>query len=355
MSKKAPLGLLVFWLCVASSFLTATAQEPAASLSEKSATIEIPDGTKVEIRFAESVWGTGTLFHPRQNHAAPGQTVRLVVAEDLVLNGKVVLRKGSPGQASIETVWEPSYTPQTGTEFCTCLSLKLDWIKSIDDEEVLVRAHDKPDLKAREKDKPQLFSLEVNTTHTGTVAKPVPFGFDFLKPGNFTKEYLSFISGRTAVRTLHQKDWIPIGTRMTVFTEGVNVLNAEKINEAQDLLPAVNENATVMFYRTKGQKNDWPIVTCDSDELGAIGLKQFLSLEMTPGKHTCFVDPKNPFEFSVVAGQECYIYLHSSSLGSWHLSMVSNQEGEDGVAAAEPATEPESHKEKIDKPKPDSF
>ena len=126
--------------------------EPASdSAVEATTRVTIPDGTSVQIRFTEAIWGMGGGFHSRRSYSHPGQQVHIVVAEDLSLNGKVLLRKGSPGQATITDVWMPDVMPNGIPEMCTCVAIRVDWVKSIDGENIVLRATEKPNLKAEKK------------------------------------------------------------------------------------------------------------------------------------------------------------------------------------------------------------
>jgi hypothetical protein len=140
-------------------------------------------------------------------------------------------------------------------EFCTCVAMQFDWSKAIDNEQIPLRAFDKPDAKAKQKDKTKPFSLPVDPTHTGAVAKAIPFGFDVLKPAPLTKGMLGSMTGYGAVKDFHRKDWIPVGTRMTAFVDKNAVRDADAVDSAMTLMPAANENATIMIYRTRGKKD----------------------------------------------------------------------------------------------------
>jgi hypothetical protein len=325
--------------------LLAQTPDPLSSTAEAQH-IQVPEGTVVELRFAQALWGMKAGYRVRPNHVQPGEEIRLVIAQDVVIDGKVVLRKGNPAQATVQEVWEPSVDMHGIQEFCTCIALQFDWIKSINNQEIPIRAYEKPNLKAKEKGKVSAFSLVVDSTSAGAVAKSVPFGFDMLKPENFTKGLAGSMTGYTAIKSIHRKDWVPPGTRMTAFVDETVLLDTAAVDAAQELLPTPNENALVMIYRLKGKKDQQAQITCDSKDAGELGAKQFLTLELAPGKHTCQADSKFPFEISVSGGQEYYLAVKADRLdGRWHLTLVSNAEGEDGVGAGESADSDDSDSE----------
>ena len=328
-------------LLAAGCLLTAVrarGQEPAASENQPPAMIKLSDGTPVQLRFSQAIWGVSYGFKPRPSSVKEGNHVSLVVAEDVVLDGKVVLRKGSFGQATVAAVWIPSVDYHGVREYCTCFALQLDWIRSIDDELIPVRFTDKPDLKAKEKGKIKSFSLEVNKTPAGSTAQAIPYGFDALKGRALVKGMVGSMTGYSAFRTIHQRDWVPVGTRIMAYVDGDALLEASRIADAQDRLPAPNENAMLMLYRVKGKKDKQPMITCDNKELGPLGQKQFFAIEMEPGTHTCAVDGESQLKLDLSGGNEYYVYVHYAGMSEiWKLVPVSKTEGEDGVGAAEPA------------------
>jgi hypothetical protein len=93
-----------------------------------------------------------------------------------------------------------------------------------------------------------------------------------------------------------------------------------------------------MIYRTKGQKDRHPRFYCDAKEIGQIDSRQYLLIQMDPGKHSCRAEQGDALEFDVVSGEEYYLDAKFGSwAGNWKLSLVNKLEGEDGVGAAEPS------------------
>lgn len=62
---------------------------------------EIPNGTPIRMRLAQPVRGVTRNLVKIQVHSREGDTVRLVVADDVRVNGMIVIPKGAVGQATI--------------------------------------------------------------------------------------------------------------------------------------------------------------------------------------------------------------------------------------------------------------
>lgn len=301
------------------------AQSPAepGKPPEEPAKLTIPDGTPVQLRFSQAVWGMAAGNRPRSVHAHSGDVVRMVVAEDLVVGGKIVIQKGSAAQATVDSVWMPGMDRHGVRDICTCLSLELNWAKSLDDQNIA--------LRSLPKGKPGSFTVQVHSTRTGAIAKPLSLKQAMI--GALEQGFLLNIR-----EMMHRRDWVPAGARITAFVQGDFPLNHAEIEEAQARLPIPNEAGLVMIYRTKGQKDQHPRFFCDSKEIGQVSSRQYLLIQMDPGKHSCRAEQGNALEFDVASGEEYYLDAKFGSwAGNWKLSLVNKLEGEDGVGAAEPA------------------
>jgi hypothetical protein len=325
----------VFWLFLLLMSLSGTARgqteiEKGAAKGSP-ATLTIPDGTPVQLRFAQSLWGTFAGNRRRPNGAKRDDVVRIAVAADVSIGGQVVIQKGSAGQATVKNVWTPSRDMHGVQNVCTCILLTLDWVRSVDNQNI--------PLRSSAKGKAGPFEPRVDSTHTGTIATPLSFRAGLLG----ALDPVSLLAMKELIR---RKDWVPAGTRMTAFVSGDVGLDASEIHEAQEGLPIRNETGLVMIYRTKGQKDDQPLIYCDSKAIGQLGSQRFVTLEMDPGQHSCRPDQDSSLEFSISGGQEYYLYLeHKALRGNWKLSLVNNLEGEDGVAVADPISSPQQTNE----------
>jgi hypothetical protein len=236
----------------------------------------------------------------------------------------VVIPKGSAGEATVRNVWMPTRDKYGAQYPCTCFSLHLDWIRSINGQLIPVR----PNTKGKN----SVVIYDVFSTHTGAIAKPF-----HLRRGLFDAVTLTYL-----VKMIHERDWLPAGTRTTVYVDGNVPLFASEVEEDQAGLPIPNESGLVMIYRTKGQKDKQLHVFCDSKDVGQLGSLQYVSIEMPPGKHYCQAEQAGKLEFSVTGGAEHYLYLEYGTLsGNWKLSAVNNLEGEDGLAVADPISGPQ--------------
>ena len=285
-------------------------------------TVAIPDGTAVQLRFAQPVRGMIRTASGVKMEARRGDKVRLVVAEDVRVKELVVIAKGAIGQATVHAAWRPMKVrgrygnditpPQTG------VSLQLDWIEDVTGQQVPVRASPKGAAKP--------FIVEVLSKDGGLVARPDSIRRTIFQTMTFTN----------LITTLQRRTWIPTGTRITVFVHGAVDLVPAEIKDAQTLLPIPNANALFTIYRTKGHGKDPTIVSCDDKELAPLGPRQYTSLELNPGKHICRISAGKPLEIPAQAGQEYFLEVHHKNLtGEWELQLVPSSEGEDQIARSE--------------------
>jgi hypothetical protein len=127
--------ILVLLLQASSHFHPLLAQEVSETQksSERSTSLVIPDGTPVQLRFAQAVWGlpiSPFILDPPRPPFSKGDAVRIVAAADVEINGHIVIRRGSIGQATImatNLVINRKH-PTTG------IHLRVDWIKGISDQ-----------------------------------------------------------------------------------------------------------------------------------------------------------------------------------------------------------------------------
>ncbi len=313
------------WLASVSRAQDVSQTEPHPGAAVAAQTVTIPDGTAVQLRFAQPLRGMIRTASGTKMEAHRGDKIRLVVAEEVRVKDLVVIARGAIGQATIHGAWPPTKVhgrygnditpPQTG------LSLQLDWIEDVTGQQVPVRA------APTGKSKP--FIVEVLSQNGGMVARPDSMGRDVLQIMTFTN----------LITMIHQRTWIPTGTRITAFVHGAVAFDPAEIKQAQSLLPITNANALFTIYRTKGHGKDLIIVSCDEKELAPIGPRQYTSVELTPGKHVCRMDSGKPLEISSEAGHEYFLEIHYKTLtGEWELQSVPSSQGEDEVARSESIT-----------------
>jgi hypothetical protein len=299
--------------------------------------IIVPDGTQVELRFAQDVWGQAVKKSALPVQVAgqvqPGDTVHLVSVADVRIGARTVIAKGALAQATVVDVVAPiMYERQQASE--TGLFLRLDWLKSINGAEVPLRAF-KKGTSGR---------FHVKVVSDGKRAKVLP---DKITPF-FSKMATSNdedAGNRISQRGIQKrgiqkedgpKNWIPAGTTITSFVQGAFPLNAAEVEQAQAQLPKLNSGAMLSIYRSQGHKSVRRTVSCDSQEPTQIGERQYVVLALSAGQHSCQVDKEEPLVINVRAGNEIFAHLRPQALGGgWTLKLVSASEGEAGVAAAE--------------------
>jgi hypothetical protein len=298
-------------------------QTEAAKTDSASKTISIPDGTPIPLRFAQAMWGiffSPFVSDPPRPPFRIGDTVRLVTAADVMIGGQLVIRRGSPAQATLVNLKIPDRkSPDTGLE------LRLDWVKTINNEQLFLRPYSKHK-------KWKTISLNVYSDHGGFLVDQTEIS---LAKGLFQAMTLQpMVTGLK--NALRQKLWVPAGTRITGFVQGNASLDASRLAEALARFPQPNSTGLLTIYRMKGQVDQKIKISCDENELGQLGARQYFVLELQPGKHFCNVDKNDPVEFNVSAGGELYFYLRSHALsGKWSLETVDSAVGEDGIAEGE--------------------
>jgi len=301
-------------LCLASALFaqqieTRTPDQP----TPPAATVTIPDGTKVELRFAQPVWGKTAKLGDAQIEAKPGDKIRLVVVSPVRVSNLVVIAKGAVGEVTVAGVWRPSQKyPDSG------VSLKLDWVLDVTGEQVPLRLSPAGRGGAS--------SVDVMAEKGGFVVRPDELRHDLIQA--MTMTYL--------ITMLRQKSWIPAGARMMGYVHGAVAVDAAELQKAQTELPVANPTATVTIFRTKGHRETPIRIQCDGNDLGQIGARQYVTTELAPGKHSCQAQPDARVQLETEAGGEYFVYLHSRGWsGSWELKPVSTAEGEDGTAGSE--------------------
>lgn len=292
--------------------------------SPKPEQFEIPDGTPIHFRLAQPVRGVTRTLIRYKVYSREGDIIRLVAADDVRVKGMVVVPKGAIGQATVTKVDIPNMAPSgsyhTGSAVELLIpktgdvSLQLDWVQDVTGEQVLIRALPKGESKP--------FTMSVVAEHGGMVVRPARLKRDLT--GIF-----------------HLRAWAPTGTRLTAYVDGATGIDPDDVKQAQALLPVPDENGILTIYRTKGQGAEQINVFCDEKEVATLGEHQYVSLEVTPGKHSCRSGQKNKTtEFTAGPGEQYFLHLrHKATAGAWELEAVGVDEGEDGTANAEMVAE----------------
>lgn len=296
--------------------------QPETSKPDAGPRFEVPDGTEIRMRFAQPVIGpaavpllkvlTGSPTLPPL--AQEGDRIRLVAAAEVRVGNKVVVSKGAPAQATVETV---EFAHLNSKKIETGLTLRLDWMTTVTGERL--------PLRASRKGKARPFEVEVFSSHGGLI----------VREPNFRRDMFEALSLKVAINNFHMKMWVPAGTRILGFVHGGASVDATKLEKAQSALPIPNPKALVTIYRTGGDAAQRLAVTCNGAAVGEIGERENISAELAPGRSSCRAGDDTTLEFEVKADEEYFIHLRQHKLsGKWELKLVDATEGEDVVAAS---------------------
>jgi len=225
-----------------------------------------------------------------------------VVSDDVRIDGKVVIARGAPAQATITMVQprQPKYQ-NTG------LLLRLDWVMDVTGEQL--------PLRASPKGNPGSFSPEVISQEGGHEVRP-----------GTIKDALT--AGATlGLSLIRHKAWIPTGSRMTAYVHGDVELDRERVDRAQVRFPARSTLGLVTVYRLKGDAGKPAAITCAERQIRLSDAWQHFAFELGPGTYSCRAGAAKPITITIEAGGEYYLFLRGN-----RLKQVTKDEGEDGVA-----------------------
>ena len=309
---------------VPSAAQTPNAQPPKDVPSAPLQPLTVPDGTQVQLRLAQPVRGMKRTIKGTTVYSKPGDKVRLVAADDVRVDGLVVISKGAVGQATVIEADPPPistysyndryaaladvFVPKTGD-----VSLRLDWIEDITGHAIPLRAYPAGDAKP--------FTMVVLAENGGIVARPAKLSQD-LKLGNLA----------------HARPWAPAGTRIFGFVHGTVNIDPVELKDAQALLAIPNPTAMLTVFRAKGHREMQPHIFCDDKEVTLIGEREYATLEIAPGKHACHSEDQPVVEFSAEAGEDYFLRVQYRAFASvWELKMLTAAEGEDSTSSMKPA------------------
>ena len=279
----------------------------------------IPDGTPIRLRLAQPVRGMTRSLVKAKVYSREGDTVRLVVSDDVRVNGMVVISKGAIGAATVTKVQDPGLgSPGSGGSYergqaillllpkAGSVSLQLDWVESVTGEEIPLRALPTGESKP--------FVMSVSAERGGMI----------VRPAKTKRDLHDFFTG-------HLRNWAPIGSRVAAYVEGRAAIDLEDLKQAQELFPVPQGNGIVTIYRTNDRNSARVPVSCDNQELGTLGGMQYLAFEIAPGKHTCRSGQRELRDFVAEAGERYFLHLRQKN-NAWSLELVDVDEGEDGTA-----------------------
>ena len=238
----------------------------AASTKRTQDEIVVAEGTAVNVITAKEV---------TTKEAKPNDPVDFIVAEDLVINGQVIVRKGTPAIGSVINAEKGGYLGKSGK-----LAIQVESTTTSDGQRLKLRA-----AKGREGDD--------KTTSTMVLSMINP-AFLFRK-------------GRDAK--------IEPGTAVTVYVaeeKRYRVEGATLVPVAMETTAASSEEATVFIYRPNKYvgKALEPSVFVDETELARMDNGRFFALKLKPGKHIIrMTDDKKGYAIDMGPGQTYFFRI----------------------------------------------
>jgi hypothetical protein len=245
-----------------------------ARVQDPSTEIVLPEGTPINVITAQEVTSKA---------AKPNDPVNFTVNEDLVINGQVVVRKGTPAIGSVINAEKGGYLGKSGK-----LGIQVESTQTVDGQPLKLRA-----AKGKEgKDKTD-----------STVALSLIVPFFLLKKG-----------GDASIAT---------GTAVTVYTaeekhfrvDGTQLVAVVPANPA----PVNTSDAIVYIYRPSKMvgKALEPSVFVDDIELARMDNGRYFALRLKPGKHIIHMtSDKKGYAIDMGPGQTYYFRV-GIEMGMW--------------------------------------
>jgi len=244
-----------------------------AAANRRQDEIIVAEGTPINVVTAKEV---------TSKEAKPNDPVEFTVAEDLVVNGQVIVRKGTPATGSVINAEKGGYMGKSGK-----LGVQVESTTTSSGERLRLRA-----AKGREGDD--------KTTSTMVLSMISP-AFLFRK-GSEAK--------------------IAPGTVVTVYVaeeKRFRVEGATLVPVVTEPTDASSEEATVFIYRP----NKWggralePSVFVDETELARMDNGRYFAVKLKPGKHIIrMTDDKKGYAIDMGPGQT-YFFRIGIEMGMW--------------------------------------
>lgn len=235
--------------------------------------IIVTEGTPINVAVAKEV---------TSKEAKPNDPVEFTVAEDLLINGQVVVRKGTPAAGSVINAEKGGYMGKSGK-----LAVQVESTTTSNGQQLKLRA-----AKGREGDDKTMSTMVL------TMINPA---FLFRK-GSDAK--------------------IAPGTVVTVYTAEEKRFRLEGgtlVPVAMESTAANSDEATVFIYRP----NKWggralePSVFVDETELARMDNGRYFAIKLKPGKHIIrMTDDKKGYAVDMGPGQTYYFRI-GIEMGMW--------------------------------------
>ena len=235
--------------------------------------IVVPEGTSINVSVAKEV---------TSKDAKPNDPVEFTVTEDLVINGRVIVRKGTPAVGSVINAEKKGYLGKSGK-----LAVQVESTTTSDGQRLKLRS-----AKGREGDD--------KTVSTAMLSQISP-AFLFRKGGEAK---------------------IEAGTVVPVYIaeeRRFRVEGATLVPVAMETTAASTEEATVFIYRP----DKWtgkalePSVFVDETELARMDNGRYFAIKLKPGKHIVrMTDDKKGYAFDMGPGLT-YFFRIGMEMGMW--------------------------------------
>jgi hypothetical protein len=236
--------------------------------------IVVPEGTPIKVAVVKEV---------TSKEAKPNDPVEFTVTEDLVINGQVIVRTGTPAIGSVINAEKKGYMGKSGK-----LAVQVESTTTSDGQRLKLRA-----AKGREGDD--------KTTSTMVLSTLISPAFLFMK-GSEAK--------------------IAPGTVVTVYAAEEKRFRLEGATLApvvMETTAASTEEATVFIYRP----DKWtgkalePSVFVDETELARMDNGRYFAIKLKPGKHIVrMTDDKKGYAVDMGPGQT-YFFRIGLEMGMW--------------------------------------
>ena len=265
--KRITASVILLAICFCSAGLR-------LSRANQSDEIVLPEGAALNVVTAQEI---------NSKDAKPNDPVSFTVAEDLALNGQVIVRKGTAAVGSVINAEKGGYLGKSGK-----LGVQVESTQTVDGQPLKLRA-----AKGKEgNDK---------TTSTAVLSAIVPFFL--LKKGGDAK--------------------IPVATPVTVYVAEEKHFRVDGSNLVA-VVPATpiaadTREAIVYIYRPKkmaGRALE-PSVFADDIELARMDNGRYFALKLKPGKHIIHMtDDKKGYAIDMGPGQTYYFRI-GLEMGMW--------------------------------------
>jgi len=245
----------------------------AVSASHPQDEIVVTEGTPINVVTVKEV---------TTKDAKPNDPVEFTVAEDLVINGQVIVRKGTPAVGSVITAQKRGYMGKSGK-----LAVQVESTTTSDGQRLKLRA-----AKGREGDDKTMSTV-----------------------------WLSAISPAFLIRRGSEARIEP-GMVVTVYVaeeKRFRVEGATLVPVVMETTTSSAEDATVFIYRPKkwGGRALEPSVFVDETELARMDNGRYFALKLKPGKHIIrLTEDEKGYAIDMGPGQT-YFFRIGMELGMW--------------------------------------